>query len=275
MGGHFKALTTIIKRFNSDGGMQMAASISYYALMSLLPLLFALINLFGYFVGRSPELHDAVVGYVKAVYPMMGATLTREINRVMEHSRLGWVGIAVFLWLGSLVFSSMEYSMNVIFKTDMRRRYVVSKSLAIGMVAMCGIFLAASFWAAYIPPFFERHQNIIPASRAVRLMTRSFMSWAVSFVLTLATFTAIYKVLPKRRVPTVLALVGGLTAASLWEAAKYAFAWYINNLSVVGGVYGSLSAMVVFLLWIFYSSTILLLVAEMVFLLDEKRNGLN
>ena len=271
----YKALTTLFGRFMDDGCIHMAASISFNTLMSLPPLIFVIISVFGYFLGCSPNLNTAALNYVKVLYPMAGPTLTREMCRAAEHSRMGWLGIAAFIWLGSLVFSSMEFSINTIFKADRRRRFITSTVISFGMVMFAGILLVVSFWAAYIPSFILHNQAVIPMSRAVRLLTRNVLLDVISVCLTFLSFTLVYKLLPHRPVPLKLAAWGGLTAALLWEASKYAFAWYMGSMADIGGLYGSLSAIVVFLLWIYYSAIILLLVAEMVFLLDRHRNGLN
>ena len=272
---NLRGLAVLFGRFLDNGGIHMAASISYNALMSLFPLIIIMINLFGYFLGHSPNLHAVVLNYIKTLYPMAGPTLTREISRVVEQGRMNWIGLAVFLWLGSLVFSSVEFSINTIFKADKRRKFIVSTAISFGMVMLAGVFLVVSFWAAWLPQFILRHQDLIPMSGAVRLLTKNLLINSMSVLLTFVSFTLIYKLLPHRKVTLRHAAWGGLVAAFLWETAKYTFAWYIGNVADIGGIYGSLSAIIVFLLWIYYSAVILLLVAEMVFLLGEHRNGLN
>ncbi len=264
--GVVRSVAVVFREFYKDGGMFMAASISFYSLLSLIPLLYFFINVFVYFIGESPNLQAAVFAYVKTIYPMMGPTLTREIARVMGHTRLGWISIVVFLWMGSLVFSSLEYSVNVMFRTEKKRHFVTAAGLSFVMVMVSGIFLAASFWVAYIPTFVRVHQDVIPWSDLVRVFARSVLIKALSLIMIFLSFTSLYKVLPKISVPLRQAAIGGLAAAMLWEASKYAFAWYVGSVSGLAGIYGSLSAIIMFLLWIFYSSTIFLLVAKMVYL---------
>jgi membrane protein len=271
--GALRVMASASAAFYKDGGFHLAASMSYYALMSLIPLLFVIINVFAYFMGRSQDLHEIVLGYVRTLYPMLGNALSREIDRVVEHSRLGWVSMGIFLWLGSMVFGSLEYSMDTIFKTRKRRHFIVSTGISFGMVMISGLFMVVSFWVSYIPSFILSHQNIFTAANPVVLMTRGALPKITAFVLVFISFTSLYKLLPSRKVKLKVAVRGGIAAAALWEASKYAFAWYVVNVSPVGSIYGSFSAVIIFLLWIYYSSVILLLVAEMVHIMDQGKTS--
>jgi len=259
------SLGTLLREFYGDGGMFMAASISYYALLSLVPLIYFFINTFAYFIGASPHLQTAVFTYVKTIYPMLGQTLTREITRVMQHTRLGWISLVAYLWLGSLVFISLEYSVNMMFRTQKKRHFIKAVGVSAGMVILSGFFMAVSFWVAYIPTLVRNNRDIIPWPELVTHLTGGMPVKALSFILVFLSFSALYKVLPNRKVKTKLAVSGGLIAATLWEASKYAFAWYLAG-SGLSGLYGSLSAIIMFLVWIFYSAAIFLLVAKLVYL---------
>ena len=251
------------RRFNEVGGFQLAASISFYALMSMIPLLFMTINIAGYFLERSKDLRDAVVAYLRTVYPLLGATLTREVDRVVANHELGWLGIIFFLWLGSLVFTSLEYSINTIFRAKKRRHFLVTTIISFSMVMLSGLSLAASFWQSYIPKFIIRHGGEIAQTRAVQFLAHSLIAQVLPLFMVFLSFTLIYKILPNRKVRLMPAVQGGLIAACLWELAKVAFVWYVTSV-VNPGIYGSLSTIVVFLLWVFYSAVILLFVAELV-----------
>ena len=86
----------------------------------------------------------------------------------------------------------------------------------------------------------------------------------IPFLLIMMTCSAIYKILPHAPVSWRNALIGGGITALLWEAAKHLFTWYAAESLTLGGIYGSLSTIILFLLWIFYSAAILLFGAEIV-----------
>lgn len=260
-----KYLSKAFNKFVDDGGFYLAAAISFYALISFIPLLLIIINLFVYVLGRSHDLQAAVFGYVNTIYPLAGVTLKREIGRILVHRGRGWIGLVVFLWLSTLAFDSIEFSLNKIFKSSGKRRFIATKLLTFGLVLLSGIVFILSFWAAYLPAFLHKHPNIITSSKTFAFISRSVFVQLSPFMLTLLAFTAIYKLLPARKISFRHAALAGVIAALLWETAKFAFAWYVGNISLLG-VYGSLSAIIFFMLWIYYSSLILLFVGEVLYI---------
>lgn len=260
----FKSFARLFAAYFRDGGVYLAGTVSFFALISFIPLLFLLINVFANVLGHSQTLQDAVINYLKAIYPMAGPVLKREVSRMVSHREAGWISLFIFLWLGSIVFESLDYSLNVIFKSSGRRRYLTGKLLSFGLVLMSGVFFIASFAVAYIPKFLRRECLVID-SGFTRFMMQSLFIQLMPFLLTFLTFTLLYKILPKARITYKQAAVGGLAAAALWETAKHAFAWYVACIADVG-IYGSFSTIILFLLWIYYSSSILLLVAEGMYL---------
>jgi membrane protein len=82
-------------------------------------------------------------------------------------------------------------------------------------------------------------------------------------------FLLIYKIIPNNRIHMKSAALTALFTGLLWEMAKHLFSWYIVHLAEYSIFYGSLSTLVIFVLWVFYSSIILVLGAEIVFFLEE------
>ena len=84
-------------------------------------------------------------------------------------------------------------------------------------------------------------------------------------------FLLIYKIIPTKRVHFNSALQAALFTGLLWELAKHLFAWYILHLAEYSIFYGSLSTLIVFVLWIYYSSMILVVGGEFAYFLEEDR----
>jgi membrane protein len=81
----------------------------------------------------------------------------------------------------------------------------------------------------------------------------------------------IYKIIPDKKIHFKTALQAAFFTSLLWEAAKQLFGWYVLRLGGFSVIYGSLSALVIFFLWIYYSSVILLLGGEVAFQLERNR----
>jgi membrane protein len=93
------------------------------------------------------------------------------------------------------------------------------------------------------------------------------------FALTCCMFFLIYKIAPNKKVLFTPALQGALFAGLLWELAKHLFAWYVLHPAQHSISYGSLSTLAIFVLWVYYSATILVVGGEFAYFLEEGREN--
>jgi membrane protein len=136
------------------------------------------------------------------------------------------------------------------------------------------VLLIFSFVAASLIPLLNAFRSYLPDVRIGRLTT-FFIQFVIPFLLVFITATMIYKIIPSAHVKMTHAFSGGLFTALFLEIAKHLFTWYVVSVAHLGKVYGSLTAFVFFLLWMFYSACIFLIGAEIVRNLDrfQKRRG--
>lgn len=99
------------------------------------------------------------------------------------------------------------------------------------------------------------------------------LKYLIPFLLSYCMFCLIYKVIPNKTVPFKSALKVALFSSLLWELAKHIFGWYVANIASYSFFYGSLSALAVFVLWVYYSSTILVMGGELLYVLGEDRQN--
>ena len=254
------------RSFSQDGCLNLSAAIAFYSILSLIPFLFLLVAGASLILGSSDAAYLMAINFINQVIPKTGLLVFKEVQAVSRKADvLGWVGLFSMLWTASVIFSSLEYAMGVVFRAERRRSFVKSKLMAIAMVpaSMAVFFLSLIVTAATrIMANFE-----IPLW-GVNLGNASFFEFIVAYLLpylVLASgFTAVYKLVPNTAVALRHALAGGASCALLFEGAKHFFTWYIANYSQYGVVYGSLEAIVILVLWAFYSSGILLFCAEVV-----------
>jgi membrane protein len=100
-------------------------------------------------------------------------------------------------------------------------------------------------------------------------LIRFFLKYLVPFFFSFWMFFLIYKIVPNKKIRWRPALQAACFSSLLWEVAKQLFGWYVTHLGKFSMVYGSLSALAVFFLWIYYSSAILVLGGEVAFLLES------
>ncbi len=258
-----RALKDGLRDFRKDGCATIAASISYFALMSLVPILFVVIAIFGSLLGSSRAFYHHTLRFFLTMMPSLDETLLDDLAGVIQHRKVGFVGLLIFLWLGSQVFFHLEFAVNSVCKTPNRRHFIATTLLSMGLVAMAWCLFVGSFVLTGISRLI-RHSNIVLIN--IDLSRWLGHSWLIAFILPFLfawiAISALYILLPHGRVDRRAALGAAFGATILWEGAKHLFTWYVGEVVDLGKIYGSLAAIVVFLIWIYYSAGIFLLGAE-------------
>jgi len=254
------------RAFSQDGCMNLSAAIAFYSILSLIPFLFLLVSGASLVLGSSDAAYLMVVNFINQVIPKTGLLIFKEVQSVSQRAEvLGWVGLFSMLWTASVIFSSLEYAMGVVFRVERRRDFVKSKIMAIAMVPACG---AVFFLSLIVTAATRIMANLQIPLWGINLGDSHFFKFLVAYLfpylILAAGFTAVYKFVPNTAVSLRHALAGGASCALLFEGAKHFFTWYIANYSKYSVVYGSLEAIVILVVWTFYSSSILLFCAEVV-----------
>lgn len=261
----FRALRGAAVDFFHHGCGTLAASVAFFAILSLLPMVFLLLNLLGLFVSQDRIGHEYFLTFLKGFVPNLWPQLAEEIERVARVKAVRWIVLATFAWFGTLVFYEVEYALHIVFRTTGKRNPVIASLRSIVLLVLLGVLLFLSILATQV-------MNLI-VSLAPRVggldvfvtaASQFLLSYLLPFVLLLTAVTFLYRYVPQKRPRWWEAFVGGLFLAVLWELAKHLFSNYVQHLSIYGRMYGSLLAVVLFLLWIYYSAALFLFSAALV-----------
>jgi membrane protein len=171
--------------------------------------------------------------------------------------------IVMLLVTASGVFGELQSSLNVIWKADPSAhstvtRLIKARAQSLGLVATLGFLMLVSLAiSAALTAAWHRVDTVVPgASSLLR-----YVNIALSFAITTVLFGAVYKVLPDKKLQWRDVLIGSIFTALLYTGGKTAIALYVGS-SHVASSYGAASALVVLLLWVYYSAQIFLLGAE-------------
>jgi len=274
MGGTTKFLRAIREAsigFYRDGCFTLAASMSYFSIMSLIPLLFLIVTALGYIIGSYLGAYNFIFSYLKNILPHMDIALAQELKKIISNRSLGGFSLILFLWLASQFFFSLEYAINSVFKTEKRRHIFLTTFFSLLMVSLAGIFFLLSFFITSTTRLLRNYPMVIAGIDVSRIVTDSFtIKFIIPFILVSLTFIWVYKYLPNCKIHFRDAFIGGVITAILWEVSKHLFTWYVIHIMDIGRIYGSLATFIVFLLWVFYSCSIILFGAEFVFALSKE-----
>ncbi|MGA2955226.1 MAG: YihY/virulence factor BrkB family protein [Thermodesulfobacteriota bacterium] len=242
------------RAFTLDGCMNLSAALAFYTILSLIPFLFLIISAAGFILGSSDEAHQMALSFFDRLFPQASASIFKEVKAISERAEvLGWVGILSMIWTASVVFSSLEYAMGVVFRVEKRRNLLKSRLLALTMFPAAGaLFILSILVTAF--------SGVLHSEFFLKFI----LGYLFPYLILAFAFTAIYKIIPNTPIAFRHALAGGTSCAFLFELAKHFFTWYISRSSQYNIVYGSLEAIIILVVWTFYSSSILLFCAEVV-----------
>ena len=269
----FGFLMRVVRGFRRNQGLLLSGAVAYYTLLSIVPLsILALVVLTNFI--EEQELIHTLPTYLDMVIPGYAATLTEQVRVFLEHRRVvGIIGFLVMLFFSSTAFSILENAMSVIFPQRLRirrRNFLISAIIPYGYIFVMGLgIVLVSFIVGAIETLESRHLTILGWSLNLGGATGVAL-YVLGIVGEVLMLTSTYLVMPVVRVRFRHALIGGITAAVLWEITRRVLIWYYATVSMVNVIYGSIAITVVALLSIEVVAVILLLGAQVIAELERK-----
>lgn len=257
----------VLKAFRANQGLLLAGAVAYYALLSIVPLLILIAIALSHVV-ESTALLEALGRYIGWLAPGQADFIVGELAHFLAHRQvMGWLLLATMLFFSSLAFTVLENAMSVVFlhRVAIRRRhFLVSAVLPYCYILCLGLgLLLVTLVSGSLQALGEKSVEFLGFSWSL-----SGFSGVLLYLLGLAgevfLLTSLYMVMPVGRLRLRHALIGGVTAALLWEVTRHILIWYFGTLSQVGLVYGSLTTAIVVLLSLEIAATLLLLGAQVI-----------
>jgi membrane protein len=255
-----------VEGFIDDGAMSRGAAIAYYTIFSIAPLLLISTAIAGLVFGQQ-AVEGAVADQLEGLVGRASAETVQSMVKGAANTTKGTVATVVsvitLLITASGVFGELQTSLNEIWKAptpegDTLTRLVVAKAAAIGLVAATGFLLLVSLVvSAALAAVATWVGGLMPGMTQLL----SVLNFAVSFLMITLLFGAIYKILPDRQLHFRDVAVGAAVTALLFTIGKTLIGWYIGGTGIAT-TYGAAGALMVVLVWVFYSSQVFLLGAE-------------
>jgi membrane protein len=256
-----------LKAFRANQGLLLAGAVAYYALLSLVPLMILAVIALSHWI-EAPELLATLARYLEWLVPGQSRVIVAELANFLAHRDVvGWVLLATMLFFSSLAFTVLENAMSVIFhhRVAKRRRpllvsllmpyvYILCLGLGLLLVTLVAGSLQTLGEARLV---WQGHSWSLDGTSRVLL-------YLLGLAGEIFVLTSIYMVMPVGRLSLSHALLGGVTAAALWEVSRHALVWYFATLSQIGVVYGSLTTAIAVLLSLELAATLLLLGAQVI-----------
>ena len=238
---------------------------AFYAATALAPILLIVISIAGMVVGPDAA-QVAVSAQLSGLLGPQGADLLKSVVESASDASRGVVAatlaIVTLLVSASGVFGEMQAALNQIWRVDTASTslsaLVRARAASLGLVASLGFLLLVSLLASAA---ISALGDVINSQLPVGSIVLSALNTIVSLLLIAILFGAIYKVLPDRKIPWRDIRFGAMVTAILFTIGKSLIGWYLGT-SALASSYGAAGSIIVLLLWVFYSSAIFLLGAE-------------
>ena len=256
----------VVRRFKQDRLTRHAAALSFSSLLAVAPMMalaFSILSLFASFdeVGKSFE---SIIYQFLA--PAAGDDLKVYIDQFAgQAGKLSFVGLLFFMLTALMLLFHIEESFNDIWKVQRGRPIMVRFPIYWTMLCFGPIFMGGSLvMSTYVLSL------TVLAGDTISTHVQSVGVVIIPFLLEVAAFTILYWVMPSVRVRFVNALLGAIVASVLFEISKKAFTVYLLNFGSYKVIYGALSALPIFLIWIYLCWIITLVGAQFVAVIKHK-----
>jgi len=245
--------------FREARAPEAAASIAYYALFSLFPLVLLLVVGGSFFLQRA-VVQEQLVAWIGEIIPGSVDLINQNIQRVLNlRSTFGFIAIISLLWSSSGVFNTIALNINRAWPDAPRRSYVSNRAMAL---VMAGGLIGISFIALVMKTLVRVLPEHIPLLGITGWQTSTLWQLFVIIsppVLSFLILWVLYWWIPNIGVSGRASSIAALITAFIHRLFSFAFSWYLGSgLERYELVYGSLSTIVVLMFWIYFTSWITL-----------------
>ena len=246
-------------RLVSGNDLTHAASIAYYALLSLFPFLLLVISMLGSIAADEGD-RLAVLTFVFRYFPTQFDFVNTQLEAFRRtRLQLGVAGGLALIWASLGVFGAITTAVNEAWGVERQRSFLKHRLVSFLMLVASGGVLMLALVAVSAVEVTEASWFGVMLARFEWL--RTLQSFAFRYAATILLIVAVgllYYFIPNAKMRFRDVWVGAVLTGVLWRIALEGFTWYIGRGGQLNLIHGSIAAVIVFLLWIYVSSVILM-----------------
>ncbi len=257
------------RNVSEQHALQTAASLAYTTLLSIVPLVTVVFSIFGQ-LSILGDVSGSIQSFIfNNFVPAFGTTVQEYIVQFSANaSQMTLTGVVILIVIALMLIATIDDTFNRIWLVKKRRSPVSRLLVYWAMITMgplligVGIFLTSSVLA---------HPLINDVDQTLQIHTRLLR--IAPFLTSAVAFTLIYMIVPNCYVPKRYALIGGVTAAIMFELAKFAFGIYVKTMPTYQNIYGAIAVVPLFLVWIYVSWVIVLIGSHLSYCLSTYKTA--
>jgi len=247
----------------------LSGGLAFSLFVCIVPFVFISFAVLG-MVLEKPAISDQINIFIDGIIPYQHeADFVKKLvfSRVDEFkiykNIAGWIGLIGLLFASSGLFSSMRTILNLVYKMKPKGTFLHGKLRDLGLVFLVLLYFLLSIT---ILPGFEIIKEFAEKSEIFQIMQFDFIEGSatglVSFLMIFISFLTIYFYIPMGKMPKRAIVVSALSSAVLWELAKQLFGFYITNFITINRIYGAYALIIILAFWVYYSSVVFIMGAE-------------
>jgi membrane protein len=273
--GYAHVFKRAAKEFRDDNCTDWAASLTYYGVLAMFPAIIAITSLIG-LVGNPATTTANLLKIVDKLGPSSAVhTFAKPVQQIAHSQAAGPAlifGLLLALWSASGYVGAFGRAANAIYEVEEGRPFYKLRPVQVLVTLVCVVLLALVALSIVVTgPLARAVGDAIGLGSAV-VTVWDIAKWPVLAAVVSVIFSLLYYATPNVRQPRFRWFsVGGVIALVVWLVASFAFALYVSHFSSYNKTYGSLAAVVVFLVWLWISNLALLFGAEVDAELERER----
>ncbi len=260
----YNILRGAVELFLSNHGFERAAAISFYAFFSLIPIMLFITAGLGFVLRSRVDLLDYVIDLARTTVPYISDSIILDLRGLASKwMAMGWVSVLVLLSSAELVLNSFSTSLIAIF--DMRKKFgffrkrVVNMLVLLMAVATAFISLAVTALVNIIHSYDMKFFGYAVGYYFFESIT---LNYVLPFLTVIVAVAVVFRIFSGGNLNWRFTFLGSSVFSVLWEVAKHLFAFYLSHFPSYNKFYGSIGAIMILLVWLFFTSTLFLFSAS-------------
>ena len=242
-----------LKYFLRENGLDKSTVLAYYSIFSSFFLLIFFSFLFTRFVGNPDNALKNMYPFTPDFFHKISPVLVERatlVSKTLENFSLP--AIAIFIFLGALIFRKVIQYVNDMFHIQIRKGFFIKRLKEFALLAIVGVLVSASFlltgFISTVTTVFYENPNLAPniPPSLVKSVDNFLIRYLVPFLITFALFLIVFHWIPEKKVDSRGALISALISSFLWETIKRAYTYYLVNTSLIGKIEGPIISVILF-----------------------------
>jgi membrane protein len=265
-----ESLRRAVKEFKADRGSLISAGMAYYWFLAIFPGLLAAVGIIGLLDLGASTVEDVVKAIRETLPGDAAEVLTEAVQRAGAQSSGSSVaatviGVALALWSASAGMVAMQTGLDVAYDVEEERKFVAKRATALLLLVVIVVLGGlASALIVFGQPLGDSLRDVLPLGGEVFGLVWNVGRWVLAVLALTTMFAAFYYLAPNRPSPKwTWVSPGGVLGVAIWLAASLAFSFYVSSFGSYAETYGSLTGVVVLILWLYLTALAVMVGGEL------------